>query len=143
MKNNYVAKATIAINAETTKVWDALTNPKLIKQYFFGTEAVSDWTVGSSLHFKGVWEGKEYLDKGTILEIIPEKLFRYNYLSSFSTLEDRIENYANISYILSTENGITTLTITQDNIATEEAQKHSEQNWMTLLTNLKKLVEDK
>lgn len=143
MTNKYIAKTFIEINASSARVWNALTNPVLIKQYFFGTEAISDWKVGSSLHFKGVWEGKEYLDKGMITEIIPEKIFRYTYLSSFSGLEDKPENYATISYEITSANGITTLFVTQDNIPNEQMQRHSEQNWASVLQGLKKLVEAK
>lgn len=141
MKNKFSANITIEINAPASKVWDALTKPEIIKQYFFGTEAVSDWKVGSSLNFKGVWVGKEYLDKGIILEIVPGKYLHYNYLSSFSGLEDKPENYANITYSLTSENGITKLVVTQDNIETEAAQKHSEQNWEMVLGGMKSLVE--
>jgi uncharacterized protein YndB with AHSA1/START domain len=37
MKGTFTATASIHIKAETEKVWDALTNPKLIKLYLFGT----------------------------------------------------------------------------------------------------------
>ena len=141
MNEKYTAKVSIDIEAPPGKVWDALTDPQLIKKYFFGTEAVSEWKVGSTLEFKGVWEGKEYLDKGTILELIPRKLLRYTYLSSFSGLPDTPDNYANVTYYLAAERKIVTLTVTQDNIATEEAKQHSEKNWMTVLEGLRDLVE--
>ena len=143
MKNTFVAKVEIDINASASEVWDALTNPEIIKQYFFGTDAISDWKAGSSLQFKGSWEGKEYLDKGIILEVVQEKLFRYNYLSSFSGLEDKQENYANISYALTAGAGRTKLVVTQDNIATEDACTHSKQNWKYILEGMKKLIEKK
>ncbi len=143
MGNKFVAQIEVNINAPAAKVWEALTNPLLIKQYFFGTEAVSDWQKGSSLHFKGTWEGKEYLDRGTILDIKPGKFLRYNYLSSFSGLEDKIENYANITYSLLQESNFTKLVVTQDNIATQDAKVHSEENWKAVLKGLKKLVEEK
>ena len=52
MENKLVAKACVEINAPVTKVWDALTNTKLIKKYMFGTEAVSDWKEGSKIVWK-------------------------------------------------------------------------------------------
>jgi len=136
-----VLEKSIMLKTDTSNVWNALTNPEIIKQYFFGTEAVSDWKEGSPLYFKGVWEGKEYLDKGTILKMEPGKLFRYNYWSSFSGTEDIPENYANITYKLLPENGGTKLTVIQDNIATEEARNHSDQNWGMVLDSLRKIVE--
>ena len=38
MNNTIVAKATITINAPAARVWDALTQPELIKRYLFGTQ---------------------------------------------------------------------------------------------------------
>lgn len=141
MAANLIAKASTNISAPASRVWDALTNPDVIRQYFFGTQAVSDWKEGSSLEFKGEWEGKKYVDKGVILKSEPEKLFQYTYLSSFSDLPDLPENYANITYELYEENGETELTVKQENVASEEVRKHSEENWATVLKNLKDLLE--
>jgi len=143
MKSDITGKASININASASKVWEALTTPSIIKQYFFGTNAISDWKAGSPLIFKGKWEGKKYEDKGTILETIPEKLFRYSYWSSISGIEDKPENYVTITYELSEKNNQTTLTITQENIPDEKTKQHSEQNWKKVLGDLKQLLEKK
>jgi uncharacterized protein YndB with AHSA1/START domain len=63
MKKGLTARTSITIHAPVSGVWEALTEPELIKQYLFGTEAVSDWKVGSSIAYKRVWEGKSYEDK--------------------------------------------------------------------------------
>jgi len=141
MSANLIAKASTNISAPASRVWDALTNPDIIKQYFFGTQAISDWKEGSSLEFKGEWDGKKYVDKGVILKSEPEKLFQYTYLSSFSNLPDLPEIYANITYELLEEDGETTVTVKQENVANEEARKHSEQNWQNVLKALKDLLE--
>jgi uncharacterized protein YndB with AHSA1/START domain len=141
MSANLIAKASTTIAAPASRVWNALTSPELIKQYFFGTEAVSDWKEGSTLEFRGEWEGKKYLDKGVILKSEEPKLFQYTYLSSFSNLPDAPENYANISYELIEEDGETMLTIKQENVANEESRKQSEENWAYVLKNLKDLLE--
>lgn len=141
MSANLIAKASTTIAAPASRVWNALTSPEMIKQYFFGTEAVSDWKEGSTLEFRGEWEGKKYLDKGVILKSEEPKLFQYTYLSSFSNLPDAPENYANISYELLEEDGETMLTIKQENVANEESRKKSEENWAYVLKNLKDLLE--
>jgi uncharacterized protein YndB with AHSA1/START domain len=43
MDKNLTVTATIEINADTNKVWDALINPEKIKVYLFGTETISEW----------------------------------------------------------------------------------------------------
>jgi uncharacterized protein YndB with AHSA1/START domain len=141
MKSNITGSVNITINVPAAKVWEALITPSIIKKYFFGTDAISDWKVGSPLIFKGEWQGKTYEDKGTILESIPQKKFKYSYWSSMSGIEDKPENYVNVTYELSENNNATTLTVTQENIPDEKMKEHSEQNWRKVLEDLKKLLE--
>jgi uncharacterized protein YndB with AHSA1/START domain len=141
MKKGLTAKASIDIHTPAAKVWEALIRPELIKQYLFGTEAVSDWKVGSPITYKGVWEGKSYHDKGKILQIVPEKLFQSTYWSSIGGLEDKPENYATVTYELETKNGGTLLTVSQDNIADEKGVDHMKKNWSMVLETIKKLLE--
>ena len=131
----------VIIQAGPDKVWKALTDKESIKKYFFGTEAISDWVVGSSLIFQGEWEGKTYQDKGTILAADAGKLLQYNYWSGFSGLDDIPENYSLVTYRLSAELDKTTLTLTQEGFAGEEAKAHGEGGWTMVLDNLKKLLE--
>lgn len=141
MKSDITGSATININVPPSKVWEALTTPSIIKQYFFGTDAISDWKAGSPLVFKGEWQGKKYEDKGTILEVIPGKLFKYDYWSSMSGIEYKPENYVTITYELTGNESGTALTITQENIPDEKTKEHSEENWNKVLGDLKKLLE--
>ncbi len=141
MGGNFIARSSIRVSASKEKVWDALTTPELIKKYFFGTNAVSDWKEGSPIIFKGEWQGKSYEDKGTILSSDKPDHFKYTYWSSMSGMEDRPENYADISYDLKERDGITELTITQGNVPDEKMKKHSEENWNKVLEGLKKVVE--
>lgn len=143
MDKGFIAKATVAIDAPATKVWEAIITPEIIKQYLFGTEVITDWKEGSSITYKGVWQGKSYEDKGKILQVIPEKLFKSTYWSSMSGTVDKPENYATVTYELREKNGQTELTLNQDNNLTEESKVHSEQNWKIVLSNLKKLLEGK
>jgi uncharacterized protein YndB with AHSA1/START domain len=134
---------TIDINALAAKVWKGLTDPELVKQYFFGTTLKSDWKEGSPITFSGEWDGKAYEDKGTILEITPGEYVKYSYWSSMSGTENKPENYANVSYRVTEKNGVTTLEITQDGIKDEASKEHSEQNWQMVFGGLKKILEEK
>jgi uncharacterized protein YndB with AHSA1/START domain len=141
MKNEYSAQVTETIDAQLWKVWEALVTPEIIKQYFFGTNTRSDWTVGSKITFSGSWEGKTYEDKGTILANEPGKMLKYSYWSSMSGIEDLPENYVEITYELHEKDGKTLITITQDNIPSEKMKEHSTENWKMVLGGLKKLME--
>ena len=142
MKHNITGKVSITIDAPVFAVWEGLTNPKLIKQYFFGTDASSDWKVGSPITFTGEWEGKSYQDKGMILGKKTNKLLRYSYWSSMSGIEDKPENYVTVTYDLAEKNGKTILTVTQENIPDKKMKAHSEDNWKSVLNNLKDLLEN-
>jgi uncharacterized protein YndB with AHSA1/START domain len=141
MKKGLTSRTSIVIHAPVAKVWEALTEPELIKQYLFGTEAISDWKVGSSIAYKGVWEGKSYEDKGRILQLVPERLLQSTYWSSMGGLEDKPENYATVTYELEPRDNNTQLTVSSDNIATEKERDHTEKNWEKVLETMKKLLE--
>jgi uncharacterized protein YndB with AHSA1/START domain len=131
----------IQIHAPTAAVWEALTSPAMVKQYFFGTDLVTDWQVGSPIYFRGEWDGTPYEDKGVILEFVPQQRMSFDYLSSFSGLADLPENYAQISYVLLEQDGVCTLTITQNKLPDEEKLAHSEQNWQAIMGEMKKILE--
>lgn len=140
MHTNHQSKYQTIVKAPIDKVWDALTNPEIVKQYFFGSNQETDWAVGSPILWTGEYEGTTYVDKGVVLEFLPNKKLSFSYLSSWSGLEDKPENYLLVSYeVNKTENG-TELTITQSNYD-EEKSKHSEGNWGVVIDGLKKLVE--
>ena len=136
-----ISKASTTINASPEKVWEALTNPEIVKQYFFGTNQQSDWKKGSEITWTGEWEGKAYQDKGKILDVIPGKRLQYTYFSSMMGEEDKPENYRTVTFYLSGNGNTTEVTITQDNNKSEESRAHSEQNWKMILDALKKLLE--
>jgi uncharacterized protein YndB with AHSA1/START domain len=142
MANKLTAKASININVPVSKVWKALTDPALIKEYLFGTNTTSDWTKGSSITYSGEWEGKSYVDKGLIIDIVPEKLLHTTYYSGMSGKEDKPENYANVIYKVSPDDGHSVITITQDNIDDEKQQQHMVENWGKVLESMKKLLEE-
>src|SRR5882762_1535164 len=132
----------VEINAPDSKVWKAVIEPAQIKKYLFGTDTTSDWKIGSPIIFSGVWEGKPYQDKGTILALEPEKLLKYNYWSNWAG-EDTLENRQIISYHLRGENGKTVFTLTQENCPSNEARDHSTSNWNMVLSSMKEMLEGK
>jgi uncharacterized protein YndB with AHSA1/START domain len=141
MNKELTITTSIEINADKAKVWDALTNPEKIKIYLFGTETLTDWKTGSEIVFQGEYQGHQYKDKGTILDIKQDELLQYTYWSGFSGLEDKPENYSLVSYKLETANGKTLLTLTQIGFANEDAQQHSQTNWANVLQQIKQLTE--
>ena len=140
MDKNLTFTKSFRIEANVAAVWDALVNPEKIKIYLFGTEAISDWKVGSSLIFQGEWEGKAYKDKAIILAFEENKLFSYSYWSGFSGLEDIPENYSIISFELTTEGNATLINFNQIGFASEEARNHTDSNWNAVFEKIREIV---
>jgi uncharacterized protein YndB with AHSA1/START domain len=138
-----VARAQVRIGAPVSVVWDALVNPEMIRQYMFGTEAASEWREGSVITWRGVWQGKEYEDKGIILEMVPGRRISYSHFSPLSGLPEIPENYHNVTVELSRVGDDTVVRLSQDNNPTEEARLHSQRNWEAMLVGLKNLLESK
>lgn len=149
MSQPLFVKNTITINAPATTVWDALVNPVQTKKYMFGCETVSDWKPGSSLEWKGEYEGKEMVFvKGTILEINPGKFLAYTTIDPHSNIDDVSENYLTVTYDLKPENGHTVLTVTQGDYSkvAEGERRYNEawnngEGWNPILVQIKALVE--
>lgn len=142
MLESLILKKKFLFNAPVEAVWDALTNPEKIKRYLFGTKAVSDWKEGSPLRFTGEWDGKQYTDKGTVLKFEKNKIFQYNYWSSFSPLPDKPENYSVLTFVLSSNGQQTLLTFEQKGFFDEKSFNHSDENWESVMKTMKAIVEE-
>jgi uncharacterized protein YndB with AHSA1/START domain len=141
MSGSNVATATITIAAPPDAVWRALTDPDVVKQYYFGTTVKTDWEVGSPITWHGEWQGKPYEDKGVVLEVEPGRLLKNTHFSPMSGQPDAPENYHTLTYTLEPDGGGTTLTLEQDNAASADEAKHDSENWTMMLEGLKKVVE--
>lgn len=135
------SSASVLINAPPPSVWKALTTPEIIKRWFFGVDTETDWTVGSPIVHRGEYKGQAYVDKGTVLAFEPEKLLVHTHWSSVSGLPDAPEHYQTVSWRLTDADGGTELTVTDDNIRSQEARATSDQAWEAALTALKEMVE--
>lgn len=139
---SFIAKAETTISAPAGKVWRALTDPEMIRQYMFGTTVISDFKEGSKITWKGEWQGRSYEDKGVILRVRPQRKLQYTHFSPASGLADAPENYHLVTIELKEEDDRTTVILSQDNNANERAKDHSEKNWTSMLNALKKLLEN-
>jgi uncharacterized protein YndB with AHSA1/START domain len=142
MTQGLIARASLTVEAPVAAVWDALVNPDTIRRYMFGTDVKSEWKKGSSIVWKGRWQGRDYEDRGTILDLQEGHLIRYSHFSPLSGLADMPENYHTVTVELSSAGEMSTrVSLTQDNNPDEEAREHSEKNWAMMLSGMKKTVE--
>jgi uncharacterized protein YndB with AHSA1/START domain len=136
-----VAEASVLVEAPRSRVWQALTDPEIVKQYFLGTTVTTTWRVGEPVTFAGEWKGKRYEDKGIVLENRPEDLLRISHYSPLTGLPDVPENYHTVEYRLDEQPDGTQVTITQGNNKSDSEAEESAKLWAIVLGNLKGLLE--
>jgi uncharacterized protein YndB with AHSA1/START domain len=134
----------IDIHAPAAEVWHALTTPGLMNQWMMPDaklEIVTVWKVGAPIFVRGHMNGKDFENKGTVLQVEPERELQYTHLSSISRLPDRPENYAVIDFRLVPVGEQTTLELRLSNFPNESILKHLTFYWNVTLEILKRMVE--
>lgn len=139
---NLTATAEIDIAAPAERVWKALTDPRIITRYFFGTQVETDWQPGSPIFWRGTYNGMDYEDRGEILECRPSRLLKVTHFSPMTGLPDIPENYHMLTFGLHDDGGITHVSLSQDNNADEAEAQRSADNWQAVLRGLKEIVEE-
>jgi uncharacterized protein YndB with AHSA1/START domain len=138
----HIATAEIDITTSPDRVWNALTDPDEVEKYMFGSRVESDWQPGSPIVWKGEWQGKPFEDKGTVVEVDPQRTLVVTHFSPMTGQEDVPENYHTLTYQLRANGGSTHLSLSQDNNASADEAAHSQENWQAMLGGMKKLLED-
>lgn len=134
-------RTSTTIEAPIRTVWEAITTPELIKQWFFGVDTETDWSPGSPIVHRGEWQDRPYEDTGRIVRVDPPTLLVHTHWSDLSGLPDEPEHYQEVTWSLAERDGATELTVSERNLPSEQAKAVSEQSWMTALDNLKSLLE--
>jgi len=146
MSSELTVRKSVRVNATPARVWEALVNPALVKQYMFNSDVVCDWRVGSEIIFKGLAGGKEVVFvKGKITKIEPEKVLQYTCFGPDSGLPDISANYTTVTYELRAEQGQTVVTASQGDFSGvgdgEKRCQDSLKGWDYALGGLKSVVE--
>ncbi len=128
------------IHASVQDAWDLLVNPARASELWWGSTVESDFTPGHPIVWKGVWEGKPFEDRGTILTVQPPTLLKYSHWApSFG--EDVEANRNFLTWQLAPEGAGVKVTFRHENIATKEMKDQSEAMWKQLLGRMKDMLE--
>lgn len=127
------------IKTTKEKLWDALTNPKITKQYFFGSPIRSDFKKGSPIEF--IIKDEKGHDKigisGVIKELIPYKRIVHTF-----KFHDKDDLPSRVTYeIEETDKGLK-LTVIHDQFEGKTATYNDViEGWPYILSGLKTVLE--
>lgn len=128
----------IYIASTVEKVWQALTDPKMTEQYWFGYQVSSDWKVGSSytVHKDGV----PPFDKGVVLECDPPRRLSYTWHPQYQPFLH--EPHSRVTFELVPFENQVQLTVIHDEFETGSKVFESiSGGWPRVLSSLKSLLE--
>ena len=129
----------IYIRTTKEKLWDALTNPEMTSQYYYGSKIKSQFTVGSSIEYLLENEsGIEYAAVyGEIIEIEKNKKLVHSF--RFKSNDDKPSKAT--FEIEEVEQGVK-LTLTHDSFESETVTYNEvTQGWPLIISGLKSVLE--
>jgi uncharacterized protein YndB with AHSA1/START domain len=127
------------IRTTPQKLWDALTKPEFIKQYWFNMTQESEWKAGAS--WKMLFSDGRIADVGEVLEIDPPRRLVLKWANEFRP-ELKDEGPTRCVYDLEQDGDVMRLTIThtseRDGAKVIDAVASG---WPRVLSSLKSLLE--
>ena len=127
------------IRTSPQKLWDALTKPEFIKQYWFNMTQESEWKVGAS--WKMLSSDGSVTDAGEVLEIDPPKRLVLKWRNEFMP-DLKAEGYSRCVYDLEQDGDVMKLTVTHS-IDMDDAKIITAVSggWPRILSSLKTMLE--
>jgi uncharacterized protein YndB with AHSA1/START domain len=135
-KPNFVYVTYIRTSPE--KLWQALTDGSLTRQYWSGRRVESDWTVGAPVTF---WFDGKVSDSGKVLECDPPRRLSYSFHVEFVEAL-RSEPPSRVTFEIEKRDAQVKLTVTHDEF--EPGSKvfaAISGGWPVILSSLKSLLE--
>jgi uncharacterized protein YndB with AHSA1/START domain len=129
----------IYIRTTTEKLWHALVNPELTRQYWAGTWQESEWEVGASWRIM-IPDGR-IADSGKIIEIDPPRRLVLTWRNEFRP-ELHKEGYSRLTYQLEQQGDMVKFALTHE-IDWPESKfiEAVSSGWPAILSSLKSLLE--
>jgi len=143
MVNDIMVTRSAVLSATPERVWEALTHPGMTKQYLYNCEVECDWTPGSTLKWKGNYQGREVNEEGKILEIIPGRLLKYSGFDRLVEGDASRQGNIYITHEVIPHGGKTKLLITLEHFGGDETRaEFAAQQWdFEIMPRLQTLVE--
>jgi len=150
MSSKLEVRNEILIDASPENVWEVLTKPEQTKKYMYGCESITDWQEGSSLIWRGEYEGQAMdFVSGTVKQYDKPNQLCFTVIDPNDDMPKTPENHLDVKYSLETIHGKTKLEVVQDGFENAaKGQKRYEDvynnglGWQPILDQIKKIAEE-
>ncbi len=140
--NTNVITKQIIIKAKPSSIFDALTTPEKIIQYFPLKQVTGQWKVEGKVEYVGEIGGNTFTDFSSITVFNNPCCFQYSYWSDNHGTENTPENHLTICYQLNEHKQGTQLELTHSNIQNPKMFEQMDTIvWDFLLNALKTFIE--
>ena len=136
-KAEFVYVTYIATTPE--KLWEALTQGKFTKQYWFGRQIESDWRIGSPVRFYD-GDSNDLTDSGVVLEYDPPFRLAYTFRNEFDSEAQKL-GYSRVAFSIERRDETVKLTLVHDELLNEELAAAFREGWSPILSSLKTYLE--
>ncbi|HLG88154.1 MAG TPA: SRPBCC family protein [Alphaproteobacteria bacterium] len=127
------------IRATPERLWEALTEPDFMKQYWFGMHMAAEWRAGAP--WKLLFLDGRIADTGEVIEADPPRRLVIKWRNEFRP-ELKAEGPARCTIELEPAGGVVKLTITHaSNLPDSKIIQAVSGGWPKILSNLKSLLE--
>ncbi|HUC17594.1 MAG TPA: SRPBCC family protein [Acetobacteraceae bacterium] len=127
------------IRTTPENLWDALTRPEFMRQYWYGAWQDCEWKQGSS--WKLMFPDGHVADSGEVLEIDPPRKLVLKWRNEFRP-ELHEEGPSRATFLLEPMDDLVKLTVIHESDATRSKLIEAVSNgWPAILANLKSLIE--
>ena len=128
------------INAPQEQVWDAITNPEIVAQFFHGAQVESTYEVGTPIRSLSP-DRSETWGENTVLECDPPRRLVHTWRSLYEP-GMAAEPESRVTWeIEAMPNNLAKLTLIHDQLEASPKTAASVQGWSYILSNLKTVVE--
>jgi uncharacterized protein YndB with AHSA1/START domain len=129
----------VYIRTSPDRLWQALTDPTVTRQYFYGSAVRSDWKVGSSIEH--VMPDGSIALTGRILELDPPRRFVHTFVMQHDA-EGRHDRASRVTWEIVPRGEVCQLTVTHDDFDGETPTfQKVRRGWNPVLSGLKTLLE--
>jgi uncharacterized protein YndB with AHSA1/START domain len=127
------------IRTTPKKLWQALTDPKFLRRYFYETTHESEWKPGSPWTMKD--PSGRVLDAGEVLEAEPNRKLVLKWRHELDS-KIRAEGFSRMTYEIEKSGSSVKLTVTHEmNRANSKLIDSVSEGWPPILSSLKSLLE--